>query len=205
MQNFHGFPDDRLCFRDEEKKYESLEKYKDESRILLETPLINSSPLTINEGFPLLNNEFVETEFFIKTSHDSHSFDEGVSKTIWDDTSLDSNHLLQFQPMITKGPHLSCTISQSCNFIDIDHSSINSYVYIFHDRVADGLEASYLKNFPFNGKALFSVYTSKKFSGKHDASNFLLLTYHFLLIIVSVVFLTGMKMLRWLHWLFHFT
>ena len=128
-----------------------------------------------------------------------------MSKTIWDDNSLDSNHLRKFQPMITKDPHLSCTISQSLNFIDIDHSSINSYVYIFHNRVVDGLEASYLKKLPFNGEALFSVYTSKDFSGNHNASNFLLLTYHFILIIESDVFLIGMKMLRWLHWLFHFT
>ena len=146
-----------------------------------------------------MNNELAETEFFIKTSHDSHSFDEGMSKTIWDDNSLDSNHLRKFQPMITKDPHLSCTISQSLNFIDIDHSSINSYVYIFHDRVADGFEVSYLNKFPFNGKALLSLYTSKNFSGKHDASDFLLLTYHFLLLIESDVFLTGIKMLRWLH------
>ena len=51
----------------------------------------------------------------------------------------------------------------------------------------------------FNGKALISVYTSKYFSGKHDASNFLLLIYHFLSLIESGVFLTGIKMLRWLH------
>ena len=53
-QNFHGFPDDKLCFRDEEKKhysYESLGKYKDESHIPLETPLIDTSLLTIDEGF----------------------------------------------------------------------------------------------------------------------------------------------------------
>ena len=95
--------------------------------------------------------------------------------------------------MITKDPHSSCTISQSFDFIDINHSPINSYVHVFHDRVADGLDASYLKKFPFNGKVLFSVYTSKYFSGKHDASNFLLLTYHFLLLIESGVFLTGIK------------
>ena len=152
-----------------------------------------------------MNNELVETEFFIKTSHDSHSFDDRVSNTIWDDTSFDSRHSLQFQPTIIRDPHSSCIISQSGHSTDSDHSFINVHVYIFHDRVADGLEASYLKKFPFNGKALFSVYTSKKISGKHDASNFLLLTYHFLLLIESVVFLTGMKMLRWLHWLFHFT
>ena len=146
-------------------------------------------PLTINDGFPLLNNEFVETEFFIKTNLDSHSFDENMSKTIWDDISFDPSHLLQFQPMITKDPHSSYIISQSRNFIDIDHSLINSYVHIFHDRVADGLEASYLKKFPFNGNDLFFVYTSKYFSGKHDASNFLLLTYHFLLLIECDVFL----------------
>ena len=107
--------------------------------------------------------------------------------------------------MIMKDPHSSCAISQSRNFIDFDHSLINSYVHIFYDRVADGLEASSLKKFPFNGKVLFSVYTSKYFSGKQDAPNFLLLTYHFLFLIESDVFLTGMKMLRWLHWLFHFT
>ena len=96
-QNFHGFRDDKLCFKDEEKKcyyYESLEKYRYESHIPLETPLIDTSLLTIDEGFPCLNNELDEIEFFIKTSHDSHSFDEGMSKEIWDDTSLYSNHLL---------------------------------------------------------------------------------------------------------------
>ena len=123
-----------------------------------------------------------------------------MSNTIWDDTSFDPSHLLQLQPMITKDPHSSYIISQSHNFIDIDHSPINSYAHIFHDRVADGLEASYLKKFPFNGKVLFSVYTSKYFSGKNDASNFLLLPYQFLLLIESDIFLTG-----WLHWLFHFT
>ena len=128
-----------------------------------------------------------------------------MSKTIWDDTSFDPSDLLQFQPMITKDPHSSYIISQSRNFIDIDHSLINSYVDIFHDRVADGLEASYLKKFPFNGKVLFSIYTSKYFSGKHEASIFLFLIYHFLLLIERSVFLTGMKMLRWFHWLFHFT
>ena len=96
--------------------------------------------------------------------------------------------------MITKDPHSSCTISQSRNFIDIDYSLINSYVHIFHDRVTDGLEASYLKKFPFNGKALFYMHTSKKFSGKHDASDFISLTYHFLLLIESDVFLIGLQM-----------
>ena len=43
-QNFYGFPDDKLCFRDEEKKhysYESLGKYKVESHILLERLLLS--------------------------------------------------------------------------------------------------------------------------------------------------------------------
>ena len=168
-------------------------------------PLIDSLPLTINEGSPCLNNELDKTEFFIKTNHDSHSFDENMSNTIWDDTSFDPSHLLQFQPMITKDTHSFYIFSQSHNFIDIDHSLINSYVHIFHDRVADGLEASYLKKFSFNGKDLFYMHTSKNFSAKHDASDFLLLTYHFLLLIESDVFLTGLQMLRWLHWLFHFT
>ena len=64
-------------------------------------------------------------------------------------------------------------------FILLDHTLHSK----FHDRIAEWLENSYLRKSPLNGKALFLVYTSKDFSGKHDASNFLLLTYHFLLLI----------------------
>ena len=123
-QNVHGFRDDKLCFKDEGKKhysYESFGKYKGDNHIPLETPLIDSSLLTINEWFPCLNNELVETEFFIKTSHDSHSFDDGMSNTIWDDTSFDSRHSLQFQPTIIRDPHSSCIISQSGHSTDSDH------------------------------------------------------------------------------------
>ena len=74
----------------------------------------------------------------------------------------------------------------------------------FYDRIAEWLENSYLKRFPKTGKFVLSLYVSNGKDYKLLFS-FLLLTYHFWLLLGKHVILTGLEMLRWLHWLFHFT
>jgi len=89
------------------------------------------------------------------------------------------------------------------DFMLVDHTLHSK----FYDRIVEWLENSYLKRFPKTSKSFLSLYVNRVSNGKDDIFlfSFLLLSYHLWLLLGKHVILTRLEMLRWLHWLFHFT
>jgi hypothetical protein len=75
----------------------------------------------------------------------------------------------------------------------------------YHDKIAQWLEDSYIKNIQGNGKIMLTLFLNYDYEGKCDMflSSFGILP--FLLIMFDFVSITGLELLRWLHWKHDFT
>ena len=65
----------------------------------------------------------------------------------------------------------------------------------YHDKIAQWLEDSYIKNIQGSGKIMLTLFLDDDYEGKCDM--FLL---PFLLVMLDLVSIEGLELLRWLHW-----
>jgi hypothetical protein len=75
----------------------------------------------------------------------------------------------------------------------------------YHDKIAQWLEDSYNKNIRGNGKIKLTLFLDVDCEGKHDMFMSFVDILPFFLMMLDLVFITGLKLLRWLHWKHDFT
>ena len=75
----------------------------------------------------------------------------------------------------------------------------------YHDKIAQWLEDSYNKNIRGNGKIMLTLFLHDYYEGKRDMFMSVVDIIPFLLVTLDLVFIAGLKLLRWLHWKHDFT
>jgi hypothetical protein len=75
----------------------------------------------------------------------------------------------------------------------------------YHDKIAQWLEDSYNKNIRGNGKIMLTLFLDVDYEGKRDMFLSFVDILPFFLIMLDLVFIAGLKLLRWLHWKHDFT
>jgi hypothetical protein len=75
----------------------------------------------------------------------------------------------------------------------------------YHDEIAQWLEDSYNKNIRGNGKIMLTLFLHDYYEGKCDMFLSFVDILPFFLIMLDLVFIAGLKLLRWLHWKHDFT
>jgi hypothetical protein len=75
----------------------------------------------------------------------------------------------------------------------------------YHDEIAQWLEDSYNKNIRGNGKIMLTLFLDVDYEGKCDMFLSFVDILPFFLIMLDLVFIAGLKLLRWLHWKHDFT
>jgi hypothetical protein len=75
----------------------------------------------------------------------------------------------------------------------------------YHDEIAQWLEDSYNKNIRGNGKIMLTLFLHDYYEGKRDMFLSVVDIIPFLLVTLDLVFIAGLKLLRWLHWKHDFT
>jgi hypothetical protein len=75
----------------------------------------------------------------------------------------------------------------------------------YHDKIAQWLEDSYNKNIRGNGKIMLTLFLDVDYEGKCDMFLSFVDILLFLLIMLDLVFIAGLKLLRWLHWKHDYT
>ena len=75
----------------------------------------------------------------------------------------------------------------------------------YHDKIAQWLEDSYIKNFRGNGKIMLTLFLNDDYEGKCDIFMSFFDILPFLLVMFDFVSIAGLELLRWLHWKHDFT
>jgi hypothetical protein len=75
----------------------------------------------------------------------------------------------------------------------------------YHDKIAQWLEDSYIKNIQGNGKIMLTLFLDDDYEGKCDMFLSFVDILPFLLIMFDFVSIAGLELLRWLHWKHDFT
>jgi hypothetical protein len=75
----------------------------------------------------------------------------------------------------------------------------------YHDKIAQWLEDSYDRNIRGNGKIMLTLFLDVDYEGKRDMFLLFVDIIPFFLIMLDLVFIAGLKLLRWLHWKHDYT
>jgi hypothetical protein len=75
----------------------------------------------------------------------------------------------------------------------------------YHNKIAQWLEDSYIKNIQGNGKTMLTLFLDADYEGKSDMFLSFFDILPFLLIMFDFVSIAGLELLRWLHWKHDFT